>query len=107
MIFPPSLQERIASLPAIWNDEQRLLEYRRDMSNFLREELRVHGRLRNDAYPDLCQMGEKERLRFYELYLRKRPFRRFLVKSYETVHKAARRLRVLASSYYVREGCER
>lgn len=75
MIFPSDLQRRIADLPNLTREESAQLT--RDTTAFLREELRIHGGLRSDAYPNVYALTDAERHQIALQRLKARPLSRY------------------------------
>jgi len=59
MLYPPELQIRLADYPNHANDEDWVCALERDCRAFLREEIRVHGALRPDAYPNVAAVDAR------------------------------------------------
>jgi len=53
MLYPPELQIRLADYRNHADDADWVRTLERDCLAFYRNEMRVHGRLRPDAYPDV------------------------------------------------------
>ena len=78
MLYPPELQIRIADMPKHLDDDEWQRELSRDCLAFLRNEKRVHGRLRPHAYPNVFSTAHEVLQCPTSLWSRK-PLRRLLV----------------------------
>jgi hypothetical protein len=79
MLYPPELQIRIADMPKHLDDAEWQRELDRDCLAFLRNEIRVYGRLRPHAYPNIFSTTHDEVLQRPTSFSSRNPSWRLLV----------------------------
>lgn len=91
MIYPPDIQHRLAAMSRLSHQEQ--FDLHCDIVTFVKRELRVHGRMRPDAFPNLYPPTREDAEAMRYAFAANRPLLRLVLRFQGVVRRWARRER--------------
>ena len=91
MIYPPDIQRRLAVMSRLSSQEQ--FDLHCDIVSFAKKEVRTHGRMRPDAFPDQYPPTREDVEEMRSAFLFNRPLVRFLLGFRGAIRRWVRRKR--------------
>lgn len=95
MIYPPDIQRRLAAMSRLSHQEQ--FDLHSDIVAFAKKEVRTHGRMRPDAFPELYPPTREDVEEMRNAFLFNRPLVRFVLGCRSAIRQWASRKRRTAA----------